>query len=349
MRLLAFLLFAGCVSLACQDVPTPVQINDARAVASPSLEFISEITCGSMFLTTQAQVDAFNCNKVSGFLWLKGFDITNVGGLSELTSVSAWLSIDNTSITDLEGLNALTSAHDVNLNSNPNLTNLRGLDALTTVAGKFEIWGHAALTSVDGLESLTRVGEMLAVTTNPSLRNVDGLTSLSYVGSLLDFHQNDALENVDGLAGLHAVGGDLSMWGNPQLSQCTCGLLGLLTTGGVGGSVHLGGNAKGCDSWAEIVEGAAEYPECGCSSLASEIADLVKDGVLTVGQGVALTRRLAHAMKKADDGQYTVAQNLARSVISHVLSLLAEGTLSPEQASYLVGRITLLINIWSEM
>jgi len=402
----------------CDSFTEPEATQEPRA---PSFDITAEITCGNVFLGSQKEVDAFNCDVVKGFLWLKGADITNVNGLLKLSTVTEWVLIDNTSIIDLDGLASLTSVGDLNINNNPALTNIEGLRALTAVVRCLDIWENPLLTSLDGLENLTTVGGEVAITSLSSLEDIDGLSSLSSVGSHLYLWENDALTNVDGLGaltwvgvhlvilrngvlgnldglagleavgqnlaiedndaltdvdgltalhsvggnvkiiyndvltnldglvGLNKVGGDLAVWVNPQLSECTCGLLGLLATGGVGGSVEIGDNATGCESWSEIVEAATDYPECGCSSVASEIADLVADGVLRVGQGVALSTRLGHAMRKAEAGQYKVAQNLAKAFVAQVFDLVKAGVLSAEQASPLIGRVTLLIKIWSEM
>jgi len=94
---------------------------------------------------------------------------------------------------------------------------------------------------------------------------------------------------------------------------------------------------------------ASTYPECGCTTLTSEIAELVIDGVLTYGQGVALMKTLSHALAKANRGQYRVAVNIANAFTNQVFGLFEDGVLSEEQASFFIGRAAILINIWSEM
>lgn len=60
-------------------------------------------------LRSQTEVDAFDCASISE-LRIQGSDITNLGGLSELASVSGGIIIfENDALTSLSGLGALTS------------------------------------------------------------------------------------------------------------------------------------------------------------------------------------------------------------------------------------------------
>ncbi|HMS68047.1 MAG TPA: hypothetical protein PKD18_07905, partial [Saprospiraceae bacterium] len=72
------------------------------------------VPCGAanatISLTTQAQVDLFNCTEVLGNLTIAGSGITNLNGLNELTSVWGDLNIyNNIGLTSLSGLDNITS------------------------------------------------------------------------------------------------------------------------------------------------------------------------------------------------------------------------------------------------
>jgi len=68
---------------------------------------------GSYFLASQAEVDVFNCTTVTGGMEIDDAisgNITNLNGLSELTSVGGDLLIwNNYALTNIDGLAALTS------------------------------------------------------------------------------------------------------------------------------------------------------------------------------------------------------------------------------------------------
>ncbi|RLD59692.1 MAG: hypothetical protein DRJ05_06040, partial [Bacteroidetes bacterium] len=77
--------------------------------------------------TTQAQIDNFqtnypNCTEIEGDVTIAGDDITNLNGLSVLTSIGG----------------ALTINGDMGV-TNSNLTSLTGLDNLTSIGGDLKI------------------------------------------------------------------------------------------------------------------------------------------------------------------------------------------------------------------
>jgi hypothetical protein len=66
--------------------------------------------CADVTLGSQAEIDAFNCTEVTGRLTISGGDITNLDGLSELTSVRSTLRIaHNPQLQDISGLQQLTN------------------------------------------------------------------------------------------------------------------------------------------------------------------------------------------------------------------------------------------------
>jgi hypothetical protein len=202
--------------------------------------------CTEVSLTTQAEVDAFSCTSVSGTLIITGPDITNLDGLTSLTSVGAslWL-IDNPLLSDISGLSNLVSiGFDLRIMNNASLTNLDGLSSLTT-AGRVDILDNQALTRVDGMPALTASGDglriencdaLVAIDGFPSLmsaRNLiidgcdaltsmDGLPALTFIEEELSIRGNAVLANISGLGALTSVGIRLVIWSNPQLT-CVSG------------------------------------------------------------------------------------------------------------------------------
>ncbi len=116
----------------CLDLAT------AEAACTPAL--ICPTT--PIFLSTQQQIDDFattydvaNC-AFDGGIEISGTDITNLDGLSGLTSVGGYLSIFDSELTSLSGLSALTGVgNNLAIFDNTDLTNVDDLSALTNVGG----------------------------------------------------------------------------------------------------------------------------------------------------------------------------------------------------------------------
>src|SRR5690606_11664688 len=161
------------------------------------------VCTGNITLTTQAQVNDFNCSKVVGDLTISGNDITNLDSLSELTEVTGNLSIYN----------------------NPILTNMDGLSSLTKVGVKILVYNNASLEDVDGLSNLTMVNA-IQESNSAKIKNIKGVVGCTSVDEVR-IMDNDVLTNVDGLSNLTSVGelqisncGDLvSLTGITQLTS----------------------------------------------------------------------------------------------------------------------------------
>ena len=190
----------------------------------------AQVCSSDITLTTQAQVDAFNCSEVTGDVMIDGTVVMNLDGLSVLTSVGG----------------------DLVITRNPALTNINGLSVLTSVGGSLLIYSNYALNNINGLSGLTSVGGDLDLTANYALTNVDSLSSLTSIGGYLIILGSHALTNVDGLSALTSVGGRLRVYVNAALSRC-CGLFPLLNGNGVGGSVDILDNSAGCNSAQDIL------------------------------------------------------------------------------------------------
>src|SRR5210317_756635 len=97
-------------------------------------------------LNSQAEVDNFQtnyggggtCDNITGNLSISGADIHSLTPLSALTSVRYGLGIEfNPSLTNLSGLSNLTSVGGLYINNNSALTSLGNLSALASVGDVF--------------------------------------------------------------------------------------------------------------------------------------------------------------------------------------------------------------------
>lgn len=216
--------------------------------------------------------------------------LTNLDGLSALSSVDFWVNIQlNDALRDLDGLVGLTRTEHLYINFNSALLNIDGLagaDITRTVLVRL----NQSLTNIDGLIGVTSARE-LKINLNDSLQNIDGignlqtvdnveiygnallvdidpLISLNSVGSsgapfsggwgLLIDH-NPSLVYLDGLANLQLINGDLTVTNNSQLGICE-GLAPVLgyasETDFVDGEIDIGNNwvGGGCNSVEEILD-----------------------------------------------------------------------------------------------
>ena len=101
-------------------------------------------------LTTQAEVDAFNCTQVDGDLWIgPSTDIQDLHPLSALERVrGAFVVVDNQALTTLRGLSSLESARDLVVADNPALASMEELSAMQTVGDLMIVGRNPVLRSL---------------------------------------------------------------------------------------------------------------------------------------------------------------------------------------------------------
>jgi len=247
--------------------------------------------------TTQAEIDSFksdcnNCNEVEGAVTIKGEDITNLNGLSFLTSIGGSLSIiENPSLTGLSGLENLTSVRTINIQKNPALTSITGLGNVTSSIKHLRIIDNDALTKLVGLEGLKTVMSVVAIIDNDALVNLKGLdnldsiTSYMFEGGELIIESNNALINLNGLEsltfldegiedypsrisienndallslqGIESIEVEsvqvLSINNNPSLSVCDVQSICLMLADTIA-EFFIENNAPGCNSPEEVIE-----------------------------------------------------------------------------------------------
>jgi hypothetical protein len=191
--------------------------------------------------TTQEQIDNFQANypgcvEIEGGViigdWMSGSDITNLNGLSDLTSIGDGLQIGN----------------------NPALTNLTGLDNLHNIGGDFWIYWNHALANLTGLDNLISIGGLLGIDDNNALVNLTGLYNLSTIGSDLIITNHNALTSLTGLENIQANSIDsLYISNNNVLFECDfqsiCDYL-----ASPNGTVEIYNNAPGCNNPEEVEE-----------------------------------------------------------------------------------------------
>jgi len=184
----------------------------------------------------QTEIDSFQinypgCTQIEGNVTIWGSDITNLLGLSVLTSI------------DLNfGIGQCYS-----------LSSLSGLDNLTSVGSFIWIQDCDILTNFEGLGSLTNVGgESLSITWNNNLISLDGLENLEIINGSLNIVGNNSLENISGLKNVDDnFIDDLNIFGNSNLQECDIlSICNYLIS--PNGTIEIHNNAPGCNSQTEV-------------------------------------------------------------------------------------------------
>jgi len=222
---------------------------------------------------TQAQVDSFQvmhpgCTEIEGNVTIGGLptsDITNLNGLSVVTSVGGDLKIVNMYLlSNLNGLESLTSVSgDVIIGSwvmgplytyrcrGTSLSSLTGLDNLSFIGGNLEFFCNQSLTNFTGLENLILINGALLIGMcgengdyikqehrsdygccgNPSLVNLSGLNNLESIGDIIYIEWNDSLTSLQGLENLTSTDGDIYI-SSCDVLLCLSALENLTSIGG---------------------------------------------------------------------------------------------------------------------
>lgn len=161
--------------------------------------------------TSQDMIDNFqtlfpNCTEIQGgvYIYPSVSGITNLNGLSNITSIGGSLIIDpNAALTDLDGLNNLTSiGGSLVINGTP-IYSLQGLENLTSVGYQVSINGNPYLNSISGLSGLKTINTFLYIQNNPLLQHLDGLEQLDSVQYISI--SNNALTDLEGFPQMDTI------------------------------------------------------------------------------------------------------------------------------------------------
>lgn len=254
----------------------------------------SNVYEGDLKFFTQAELDTFSYERVTGDLTIGSFsDISGTGtslitdlsplqtlkrvdgtlliglnnnistlkGLENLCRVGGpFLIYGNDQLTTLEGLDRLHYVGgDLTIEINDHLQSLNGLEKLESVQGNIYIVTNDALTTLSGLDNLRKVGESLTIVDNNALINLEGLGGLDSIGSL-SLGSNDEISSLSGLNPSVTILGYANFNDNSKLAEC-CIIL-----NNVQGEVRLTRNATGCNSLTEVQQACSAGPgEVDCA------------------------------------------------------------------------------------
>jgi hypothetical protein len=221
--------------------------TDGNCNSIASLSACRLLICtGDVILTTQAQVDAFNCSQVTGNLRVETAPdaedpITNLDKLQVLESVGGYLFIGNNP--QLQQLGSFVSLQTVGdflaIVFNEELTAVDGFANLVSVGGYVQVYINNKLSSVQGFSNVTSIGGQLNIEANPALGTLDGFADLQTLGGNFRIWDNQALAGISGLGSVTSITGSFNITGSPGLNTLS-GFNNLQTVGGFFQIANLG-------------------------------------------------------------------------------------------------------------
>ncbi|NND63966.1 MAG: T9SS type A sorting domain-containing protein [Flavobacteriaceae bacterium] len=177
-------------------------------------------------LFSQQDIDDFantypNCTQLLDALYIEGTDITDLSGLSQITSsIDVIVIRNNTNLLSLNGLGPIEfqgGFAGLIIQDNPILQTLSSFSGtLLDDTGLF-IQNNPALASLGGLEGITSVS-VLTVNENDSLLNLDGLDSIGSADSF-SILNNENLQNITGLSNIGGYLESVTIAHNPSLTS----------------------------------------------------------------------------------------------------------------------------------
>jgi len=213
-----------------------------------------------IFFDTQAKIDSFsinypNCTAI-GEVYINGVDrteITNLNGLSQLTSAGNIEIISNDAMENLTGLHNLNTVEgNLIVADNDGLTNLSGFANLNNIGGMLRIINNNYLTDLTGFDNLQNIGLDLSIINNDALTNLAGLESLNTIERQLIISNNYGIINLSGIDNIdYSSINDLQITNNSNLSVCSSsGICGHLENGSTS---TISNNAPDCNSTFEVL------------------------------------------------------------------------------------------------
>ena len=220
--------------------------NNPPEVANACGITLSCLPYGNYYFFTQSEIDDFqidyaNCTQLEGLVRISGNNISNLNGLSVVTSFGGDLEIqENSSLTSLSGMDNVNSiGGKLEIRYNDALANLIGIDNVNSIGGNLGINSNDALTSLTGLENVISIGGLLGINSNDALTGLTGLENVTFIGESLNINFNAALTSLTGLQNVTSIGGYLQIGGNNALTSIS----GLDNVISIGGILRIEGNA----------------------------------------------------------------------------------------------------------
>lgn len=168
---------------------------------------------GNLYISNQAQADAFAFKVVDGNLQING-SITDFSGFDSLESVTGALSLFGNLDTVISGFNSLSTVEDLQFGGCFNLLKIEGFSSLDTVFETFKVNSNPELISISGFQNLKVIGRQFRIEQNNKLERIDSLHSLTSIGywwnptfsgSSFIINSGDSLTSISGFSSLSQI------------------------------------------------------------------------------------------------------------------------------------------------
>lgn len=219
----------------------------------------SQCPIGTFELRSQSEVNAFietyaDCPTIKGNLILRGNDITDISGLSFLTSITGNLNIEsNINLTSLNGLQNISNiGNNLYIYKMKALTDLSGLNgnAIQQLNGFLEINNNDALQNIDALNGIQSVRRYVNISDNPALISIEGLAKIIKIDNNLTISNNESLTTLKGVEDIQIIVDRIQITNNDILNDCSA-ICAIIQADGVK-NVVIYNNPIGCNNQTEV-------------------------------------------------------------------------------------------------
>lgn len=200
-----------------------------------SLIGFGQCPASNIIINSQGQIDNFSstypgCNQITVDIQINGFGITNLSGMSQITSMNGELRVFNTNLTTLGGLGTINffgSNSGLYISGNPNLNslgnfsgqlnrssagtllvkdlpNITSLDELSGITSTTALWieNMQGLVSLSGLQNMA-VNGLLVVRNNNNLTDLSAFSGNLGIFYIVQIGSNDSLVSLNGMEGIN--------------------------------------------------------------------------------------------------------------------------------------------------
>jgi len=173
-------------------------------------DLLAQCPTGDVDFESQDDINQFlllypNCTTINGDLSLSR-NVTDLSGLSNLTTITGQLIADDSKIENFTGLNNLTSVGSLIILDNSSLISLSALSNVSPIDETqftLSIEGNLYLETLLGLEGISGANTISIV--NTYLLNLDGLNNLTTIHNKFDIFSNGNLQTLEALSNLEEV------------------------------------------------------------------------------------------------------------------------------------------------
>ena len=157
-------------------------------------------------------------------------------------------------IPDFDGL--VQTGEEITIEENDRLITVGSFPRLEIIGGDLNFTNNPKLTMRGAYPVLRSIGVDFRIKNCDQLQRINNFPSLTTIGTSVQITENAVLKSIGNFSLLTTIGRNLEIQNNASLSFC-CGLSRFLSDESitVSGTITISGNAVGCNSEADIING----------------------------------------------------------------------------------------------